>query len=122
MTPHSGEPRLIVRGGGRLTGQIPVSGAKNSALKLMAASLLAPGVSVLHNVPDIQDVLTMREVLEHLGAVVSFADSTMTVDTTRRAVARRPLRSRATDAGFHPDHGAARGQVRSCPSGHAGRM
>jgi UDP-N-acetylglucosamine 1-carboxyvinyltransferase len=59
-----------------------VSGAKNSALKLMAASLLAPGVSVLHNVPDIQDVRTMREVLEHLGAVVDFADGTMTVDTT----------------------------------------
>jgi len=48
----------------------------------MAASLLAPGLSVLHNVPDIQDVHTMREVLEHLGAIVKFEDSTMTVDTT----------------------------------------
>ncbi len=82
MTKDSGEPRLIVRGGGRLSGQVSVSGAKNSALKLMAASLLAPGVSVLHNVPDIQDVATMREVLEHLGAVVTFEGSTMTVDTT----------------------------------------
>ncbi|HLA82267.1 MAG TPA: UDP-N-acetylglucosamine 1-carboxyvinyltransferase, partial [Thermoleophilia bacterium] len=82
MTAYSGEPRLIVRGGRRLAGQIPVSGAKNSALKLMAASLLAPGLSVLHNVPDIQDVQTMRELLEHLGAVVTFADGTMTVDTT----------------------------------------
>ena len=50
-------------------------GAKNSALKLMAASLLASGTSVLHNVPDIQDVHTMREVLEYLGAVVEFSDS-----------------------------------------------
>src|SRR5512139_1288101 len=48
----------------------------------MAASLLASGTSVLHNVPDIQDVRTMQEVLEHLGAVVDFADGTMTVDTT----------------------------------------
>jgi UDP-N-acetylglucosamine 1-carboxyvinyltransferase len=78
----SGEPRLIVRGGRCLKGEVAVSGAKNSALKLMAASLLAPGVSVLHNVPDIQDVHTMGEVLEHLGAVVSFADSTMSIDTT----------------------------------------
>jgi UDP-N-acetylglucosamine 1-carboxyvinyltransferase len=77
----SGEPRLVIRGGRRLSGSVAVSGAKNSALKLMAASLLAPGVSVLRNVPDIQDVRTMQEVLEHLGAVVEFADGTMTVDT-----------------------------------------
>jgi UDP-N-acetylglucosamine 1-carboxyvinyltransferase len=73
---------LLVRGGRRLRGQVAVSGAKNSALKLMAASLLAPGVSVLHNVPDIQDVRTMQEVLEYLGAVVEFADGTMSVDTS----------------------------------------
>jgi len=71
-----------VSGGRRLSGQVTVSGAKNSALKLMAASLLAPGTSVLHNVPDIQDVRTMQEVLEYLGAVVEFVDGTMTVDTT----------------------------------------
>ncbi|NLO27888.1 MAG: UDP-N-acetylglucosamine 1-carboxyvinyltransferase [Actinobacteria bacterium] len=82
MTEASGEPRLLIRGGHRLEGQVAVSGAKNSALKLMAASLLAPGVSILHNVPDIQDVRTMQEVLEYLGAVVDFADGTLTVDTT----------------------------------------
>ena len=76
------EPRLLVRGGRRLSGQVTVSGAKNSALKLMAASLLGPGTSVLHNVPDIDDVHTMKEVLEHLGATVEFADGTLTVDTS----------------------------------------
>ena len=63
-------------------GRVQVSGAKNSALKLMAASLLAPAVYTLHNVPDIQDVLTMQEVLQHLGAEVTFASGTMTIDTT----------------------------------------
>jgi UDP-N-acetylglucosamine 1-carboxyvinyltransferase len=82
MTVGSVEPRLIIRGGRPLSGSVAVSGAKNSALKLMAASLLAQGVSVLHNVPDIQDVRTMQEVLEYLGAVVTFEESTMTVDTT----------------------------------------
>ncbi len=82
MTTDSGEPRLVVRGGKRLAGRIAVSGAKNSALKLMAASLLAPGVSVLHNVPDIQDVRTMKEVLEYLGARVGFVDNSLSVDTT----------------------------------------
>jgi UDP-N-acetylglucosamine 1-carboxyvinyltransferase len=82
MAAEHGEPRIIIRGGRRLSGQVAVSGAKNSALKLMAASLLAPGTSVLHNVPDILDVRTMQEVLEYLGAVVAFGDGTMTVDTT----------------------------------------
>ncbi|MCX8032064.1 MAG: UDP-N-acetylglucosamine 1-carboxyvinyltransferase [Thermoleophilia bacterium] len=82
MTKNRGdEPRLIINGGRPLRGQIAVSGAKNSALKLMAASILAPGKSILHNVPDIQDVRTMQEVLEHLGARVEFADGLMTVDT-----------------------------------------
>jgi UDP-N-acetylglucosamine 1-carboxyvinyltransferase len=76
------EPRLLVRGGRRLSGRVTVSGAKNSALKLMAASVLGPGKSVLHNVPDIEDVRTMKEVLEHLGANVEFAEGTMTVDST----------------------------------------
>jgi UDP-N-acetylglucosamine 1-carboxyvinyltransferase len=76
------EPRLLIRGGRGLLGQVAVSGAKNSALKLMVASLLGPGKSVLHNVPDIEDVHTMKEVLEHLGASVELADGTMTVDST----------------------------------------
>ena len=81
MAGVTGEPRLIVRGGRRLSGPVAVSGAKNAALKLMVASLLAPGTSVLHNVPDIQDVQTMQEVLEYLGARVEFSNGTMTVDT-----------------------------------------
>jgi UDP-N-acetylglucosamine 1-carboxyvinyltransferase len=74
--------RYVVRGGPRLAGHVEVSGAKNSALKLMAASLLAPGLSVLHNVPAIQDVRTMREVLEHLGAVVSVDAGSMRIDAS----------------------------------------
>jgi len=76
------ESRYLVRGGPRLAGHIEVSGAKNSALKLMAASLLAPGLSVLHNVPVIEDVRTMREVLEHLGAAVTVDGGTMSIDAS----------------------------------------
>jgi UDP-N-acetylglucosamine 1-carboxyvinyltransferase len=66
--------RFLVTGGTRLSGSIPIAGAKNSALKLMAASLLAPGRTVLSNVPRIQDCLTMVEVLQHLGADVAWED------------------------------------------------
>jgi UDP-N-acetylglucosamine 1-carboxyvinyltransferase len=53
-----------------LAGTVHVGGAKNSALKLMAASLLAPGTSVIQNVPDILDVEVMGQLLERLGCGV----------------------------------------------------
>ena len=62
--------RFLVSGGARLAGEVSVSGAKNSVLKLMAASLLAEGTTVLTNVPDILDVTVMCEVLRRLGCDV----------------------------------------------------
>jgi UDP-N-acetylglucosamine 1-carboxyvinyltransferase len=56
-----------------LSGTVYVGGAKNSALKLMAATLLAPGRSVVHNVPDILDVAVMGELLRTLGCEVEIA-------------------------------------------------
>lgn len=62
--------KFIVNGGNRLEGMVNVGGAKNSALKLMAASILTEDVCVLKNVPEIRDVFTMAEVLEALGVQV----------------------------------------------------
>jgi UDP-N-acetylglucosamine 1-carboxyvinyltransferase len=76
--------RLLVKGGLQLSGTVPISGAKNSALKLMAASLLAEGRTVIHNVPDIEDCRTMAEVLERLGATVDRSDHVVEIDTTGR--------------------------------------
>jgi UDP-N-acetylglucosamine 1-carboxyvinyltransferase len=73
---------IVVTGGRPLAGEVRVGGAKNSALKLMAAALLAPGVTVLRNVPDISDVAVMTEVLEHLGAKVVRTDHALTIDAT----------------------------------------
>jgi UDP-N-acetylglucosamine 1-carboxyvinyltransferase len=72
--------RLRVAGGASLRGEVRVQGAKNSALKLMAATLLAPGTSVLHDVPAITDVHYMTEVVRRLGATVQRAGTTVTVD------------------------------------------
>ncbi len=74
--------KLVVTGGRRLQGVVPIGGAKNSALKLMAASLLADGRTVLENVPRIVDCSTMVEVLEHLGATVRWDDGAVEIDTT----------------------------------------
>ncbi|HET7236539.1 MAG TPA: UDP-N-acetylglucosamine 1-carboxyvinyltransferase [Actinomycetota bacterium] len=73
--------RLLVTGGRRLEGTIRVDGAKNSALKLMAAVLLADGRSTLRNIPRIQDCMTMTEVLEHLGVGVAWGDGGLVLDT-----------------------------------------
>jgi UDP-N-acetylglucosamine 1-carboxyvinyltransferase len=64
---------LRVTGGARLAGEVDVVGAKNSVLKLMAAALLAPGESVIGNLPDISDVTIMCELLERLGCRVQVA-------------------------------------------------
>jgi UDP-N-acetylglucosamine 1-carboxyvinyltransferase len=74
--------RLVVTGGTSLQGTVPIAGAKNSALKLMAATLLAEGRSTIHNVPRIQDCITMVEVLEHLGAGAAWKDGTLVVETS----------------------------------------
>ena len=71
-----------VVGPARLSGSVAVRGAKNSALKLMAASLLAPGKNTLLNVPDIADVEIMSELLERLGCTVTHdrSNHSLTID------------------------------------------
>lgn len=72
---------IVVRGNNTLSGSVHVAGAKNSALKLMAASILGSGVTILHNVPMISDIGIMSEVLKKLGATVSRDGHTLTIDT-----------------------------------------
>lgn len=67
--------RFVVTGGNRLSGEVAVGGAKNSVLKLMAASLLAEGTTTITNCPDILDVPLMAEVLRGLGANVELDGS-----------------------------------------------
>jgi UDP-N-acetylglucosamine 1-carboxyvinyltransferase len=60
--------KLIIEGARKLQGEIRISGAKNAALPLIAATLLAPGWHVIHNVPDLRDTRTILALLETLGA------------------------------------------------------
>ena len=77
---------LRVTGGARLAGEVRVTGAKNSVLKLMAAALLAEGRTVLHEVPDILDVSIMADLLRRLGCGVEHdsARGTVVVDVPER--------------------------------------
>jgi UDP-N-acetylglucosamine 1-carboxyvinyltransferase len=75
--------RFRIVGGMPLHGQVRVSGAKNSVLKLMAASLLAPGKTVIRNVPAIADVEIMSELLTRLGCTIERTLGMITIDVPK---------------------------------------
>ena len=74
--------KLVIEGGKPLHGTVKISGAKNAALPLIAASLLAPGVHVLHNVPDLRDTRTILRLLESLGLSWEREGATLRIDGT----------------------------------------
>ncbi len=73
---------LIIEGGKRLSGEIRVHGAKNSALPILAASLLADGRTVIHNCPDLTDVRAAVKILTYLGCTVVREGESVAVDPT----------------------------------------
>ncbi len=73
---------LTVTGGRALSGEIRLQGAKNSALPILAASILSAGETVIENVPDLTDVDAALEILKHLGCKTEFTDRTVWVDST----------------------------------------
>jgi len=72
--------RFRIVGGSSLKGEVTVTGAKNSVLKLMAASLLAVGKTTIRNVPDIADVEIMSDLLTRLGCTVAHIGSVVTIE------------------------------------------
>lgn len=71
--------KLKIEGGVRLTGEVEIIGAKNSALPIMAATLLTSGRNTLYNIPNLKDVHTMMSMLEVLGAKLKFKKNTLQV-------------------------------------------
>jgi len=63
--------KIILRGGERLIGEVPVSGSKNATLPIFAASLLTDGGNLFHNVPNLKDVQTIIKVLKNLGVEIA---------------------------------------------------
>ena len=73
---------IRIVGGHRLEGTIPIHGAKNSALPLLAATLLVPGTCEMHRCPRLSDVTASAAILRHLGCTVTRQGHTVTVDAT----------------------------------------
>lgn len=82
--------KLVIEGGRPLSGEVRISGAKNAALPLMAATLLAPGKHCLRNVPDLRDTRTFIRLLEHLGVKSERVEDILYLDTTSLISAEAP--------------------------------
>ncbi|HED30769.1 MAG TPA: UDP-N-acetylglucosamine 1-carboxyvinyltransferase [Prosthecochloris aestuarii] len=74
--------KLVIEGGRKLQGSVEASGSKNSALPLIAASLLCgTGTTTLRRIPDLKDTRTFLELLDFLGAVTTYSDHSLTIDS-----------------------------------------
>src|SRR5476649_1742112 len=78
-----GMDKILIHGGHPLSGSIKISGSKNSALPIIAATLLTREPCVLHRVPDLSDTNYMLQILHHLGAEVERASGTVTVSAEK---------------------------------------
>lgn len=74
--------KLIIEGGRPLYGEVRISGAKNAALPLMAATLIAPGKHILRNMPDLRDTRTFVRLMENLGVKSERTGDVLFLDTT----------------------------------------
>lgn len=75
--------KLVITGGRRLSGDVYISGAKNAAVAIIPAAIMADGVCVIDNLPDIEDVASLNSTLNKMGAVSEHSDKhTLKVDST----------------------------------------
>ncbi len=75
--------KFIIQGGKKLEGEVKISGSKNAALPIIAATILVRGNTTLYNVPDIQDVQTMFEIIKDIGGKVTRKNNKIIVDTSK---------------------------------------
>ena len=75
--------KFIIQGGKKLEGEIKISGSKNAALPIIAATILNAGTTTLYNVPDIQDVNTMFEILKKIGATIKRKNNKIIINTSK---------------------------------------
>ena len=73
--------KIIIDGGLPLKGKVKISGSKNSALPILASTILWPGKYKFHNVPDIKDVRTMLELLKFLGSSYKFSNNKVEINS-----------------------------------------
>ncbi len=82
--------KLIIHGGKKLKGEVYISGAKNAALPILAASILASGSSIISRVPNLKDVITIGKLLTYFGAGFLYKDGKAIINTERISALEAP--------------------------------
>jgi UDP-N-acetylglucosamine 1-carboxyvinyltransferase len=82
--------KIVIEGGVPLSGEVPISGAKNAALPILAATLLAPGEHRLHHIPPLADISTIKKLLGNLGVTFREEGDALVVDTGNLTGAEAP--------------------------------
>ena len=82
--------KLVIRGGKPLTGEITINGAKNSAVALIPAAIMADSEVILEGVPDIQDVYSLLEILNDFNVKTEFKNNTLKIDPSEIALIPMP--------------------------------
>ncbi len=82
--------KLIIRGGNALKGTVKVSGAKNAVLPIITAALLGSTPSRLLEIPNLEDVRTISEVIEHLGVPVRRDEDSLIIDSSNISACEAP--------------------------------
>ena len=75
--------KFIIQGGKKLEGEVRISGSKNAALPIIAATILVKGKTILYNVPNIQDVQTMFEIIRDIGGKVTKKNNKIIIETSK---------------------------------------
>jgi len=82
--------KIVIRGGGRLRGEVKISGAKNAALPILASSLLTEGWNAFHNIPNLVDIRTIGKLLKNLGAKIEGEPPDLRVNTSEITCCQAP--------------------------------
>ena len=113
--------KLVITGKTPLKGEVVISGAKNSAVALIPATLLINGICTIENLPNISDVKLYCEILEKLGAIVTWnTPNEVTIDTRNLKTHEAPLEITRKFRASYYLIGALLGRMKKVKVGHPG--
>ena len=112
--------KLVITGGTPLKGEVTINGAKNAAVAILPAALLINGVTTIENLPHISDVILLCEIIEELGAKITWTGkNTITIDARNISCTRAPIELTRKFRASYYLIGALLRTLRGCASGNA---
>lgn len=115
--------KLVIKGGTPLRGEVSINGAKNAAVAILPAALLNDGVCTIENLPNISDVKCLCEIIEALGAKITWiSKNSITIDSRNLECTNAPLELTRKFRASYYLIGALLGRCKNVQVGMPGRM